>query len=123
MMGINNPVPTACVKRPTNNIVKFGAMALIVVPIVKKVITPINNCFVVNHCTNNADIGITIPITSMKPVAIHCTVGNVILNCCINVVTAIYSNVSFNTAKKAPMISETMIGSVSTLGSSSNYSY
>src|SRR5699024_3211511 len=123
MMGINNPVPTACVKRPTNNIVKFGAMALIVVPIVKKVITPINNCLVVNHCTNNADIGITIPITSMKPVAIHYTVGNVILNSCINVVKAIFSNVSFNTAKKAPMISEIIIGSVLTLGSSAKYSY
>src|SRR5699024_12292664 len=105
-----------------NNIVKFGAMALIVVPIVKKVITPINNCLVVNPCTNNADIGITIPITSMKPVAIHCTVGNVILNSCINVVKAIFSNVSFNTAKKAQMISEIIIGSVLILGSSTMYS-
>src|SRR5699024_4263642 len=123
MMGINNPVPTACVKRPTNNIVKFGAMALIVVPIVKKVITPINNCLVVNHCTNNADIGITIPITSMKPVAIHCTVGNVILNSCINVVKAIFSNDSFNTAKTALMFSEIIIGIVLTLVSSAKYSY
>src|SRR5699024_2342210 len=123
MMGINNPVPTACVKRPTNNIVKFGAMALIVVPIVTKVITPINNCLVVNNCTNNADIGITIHITSMKPLAILCTVGNVILNSWINVVKAIFNNVSFNLAKKAPMISEIIIGSVFTLGSSAKYSY
>src|SRR5699024_7873098 len=123
MMGINNPVPTACVKRPTNNIVKFGAMALIVVPIVKKVITPINNCLVVNHCTNNADIGITIPITSMKPVAIHCTVGNVILYSCINVVKAIFSYVSCTTEKKAPMISEIIICCFFTLGSSAKYSY
>src|SRR5699024_12498526 len=88
-----------------------------------KVITPINNCLVVNHCTNNTDIGITIPITSMKPVAIHCTVGIVILNYCINVVKAIFINVSFNTAKKAPMISEIIIGIVLTLGSYVKYSY
>src|SRR5699024_11571663 len=95
MMGINNPVPTACVKRPTNNIVKFGAMALIVVPIVKKVITPINNCLVVKHCTNNEDIGITIPITSMKPVAIHCKVGYVILNILLSVINVLIINYLF----------------------------
>src|SRR5699024_2451365 len=100
-----------------------GAMALIVVPIVKKVITPINNCLVVNHCTNNADIGITIPITSMKPVAIHCTVGNVILNSCINVVNELFSNVLFNTVKEIQLISEISICSVLTLGSSAKYSY
>src|SRR5690606_10478075 len=90
---------------------------------VKIIIVPKNNCLVVNHCSNKAETGITIPITSMKPVAIHCTVGNVILNSAINVVSAIFNNVSFNIAKKAPMINESIIGNTFTFGSSAKNSY
>src|SRR5690625_353970 len=123
IIGIKSPVPIAWVKRPTNKIGKLGAKAQIVVPIVNIIIVPKNNFLVVNHCNNIADIGITTAMTNMKPVAIHCTVGKVILNSFINVVSAIFNNVSFNTAKKVPIIKESMIGMTFTLGSSAKNSY
>src|SRR5690625_1371178 len=98
-------------------------MAQIVVPIVKTIIVPKNSCRVVNHCNKTAEIGITTAITSMNPVAIHCTVGKEIWNSFINVVRAIFNNVSFKTAKKAPMINDSMIGKTFTLGSSAKNSY
>src|SRR5699024_2063041 len=56
-------------------------------------------------------------------VAIHRTVSNVILNSCFHVLKAIFSNVSFNTAKRTAMISKVIIGSVFTLETSAKYSY
>src|SRR5690554_4772483 len=64
-------------------------------------------------------------MTSIKPVVIHCTVGKLILNSCINVVSATLSNVSFKMAKKAPINKDNIIGTTLTLGSSiknSNFS-
>src|SRR5699024_6720661 len=110
IIGINNPVPAACKKRPDNNIGKVGAIAQIIVPIVNTVIVPKNICLVVNHCNNNSDIVITIPITNVNPVAIHCAVDTEIINSYINVVSAIFNNVSFKKAKNAPMINESIIG-------------
>src|SRR5699024_3593187 len=103
--------------------VKFGAIALIVVPIVKITMTLKNNCLVVNPCTNKAEIVMTIPLTSMTPITIHGTVCNVMSISVINVVKAIFINVSFNTTKDAPIMSESIIGNVFTLGSSAKYSY
>src|SRR5699024_12077683 len=97
---------------------KLIAEAQIVVPMIKIIITPKKSCLVVNHWTSGADIGITQPITSMKPVAIHWTVGKVTLNSSIKVIKAILSKVSFKMAKKAPMIKLTIIGKVFTFGSS-----
>src|SRR5699024_9091621 len=109
--------------RPTNKIGKAEAEAQMAVPIVKIVIVPKNNCLVVNHCNKTAEIGITIAITSIKPVAIHCTAGNEISNSFINVVNAIFSNVSFKIAKKVPIISESIIGKTFAFGSSAKNSY
>src|SRR5699024_7073678 len=99
------------------------AEAQIIVPTVKIVIVPINICLVVNHCNNNADIGITIPITSMNPVAIHWTVVNEIPNSAFKVVIAMFNNVSFKIAKNAPIISDNIIGITFLFGSSAKYSY
>src|SRR5699024_8058490 len=55
-IGINNPVPAACINRPINSTEKVGAEAAIIVPTVKVIIVPINNCLVVNHCKSNGDI-------------------------------------------------------------------
>src|SRR5699024_90193 len=113
----------ACKKRPDNNIGKVGAIAQIIVPIVNTVIVPKNICLVVNHCNNNADIGITIPITNINPVAIHCAVDTDILNSFINVVSAMFNNVSVKMAKNATMIYESIVGMIFPFGSSAKNSY
>ena len=109
--------------RPIRSIGKAGAAAQITVPRVKMVIVLKNNCLVVNHCNNNAEIGATIPIININPVVIHCTVGKVISNSFIKDVRAIFNNVSFNIAKKAPIISDNIMGNVLKFGSSARYSY
>lgn len=76
MTGINKPVPEACISLPTNKMGKVGAIAQMMVPMVNMIIVPRNSCLVVNHCSNRADAGITIPIININPVAIYCTVGN-----------------------------------------------
>src|SRR5699024_10213781 len=73
IIGINNPVPIAWNIRPASSTEKVGALAQMSVPIVKTVMVAKNICLVVNHCKKTADIGTTIPITSINPVAIHCT--------------------------------------------------
>src|SRR5699024_1050975 len=123
IIGINNPVPAACKKRPDNNIGQVGAIAQIIVAIVNTVIVHKHICLVGNHCNNNADIGITIPITNISPVAIHCAVDTDILNSFINVVSAMFNNVSFKMAKNAPMINESIIGMIFPFGSSAKNSY
>src|SRR5699024_9259591 len=123
IIGINNPVPAACKKRPDYNIGKVGAIAQIIVPIVNTVIVPINIGLVLNHCNSNADIGITISITNIIPVAIHCAVVTDILISFINVVIAMFNNVSFKMAKNAPIINESIIGMIFPFGSSAKNSY
>src|SRR5699024_2541308 len=102
---------------------KFGAIAQMAVPIVNTIIVARNNCLVVNHCNKIAEIGTIIPIINMNPVAIHWTCATVIWNSFINVVNAIFNNVSFKTAKKAPIMSETIIGITFASGSSTKNSY
>src|SRR5690625_5202503 len=100
-----------------------GATAQIIVPNVKIVIVAKNICRVVNHCNKTADAGMTIPIMSMNPVAIHCTSVTVISNSIINVVNAIFNSVSFNMAKNAPIMSDIIIGFTFAFGSSAKNSY
>src|SRR5699024_4918485 len=123
IIGINNPVPAACKKRPDNNIAKVGAIAQIIVPIVNTVIVPKNICLVVNHCNNNADIGITIPITNINHVAIQCAVDPDILNSFITALSARYNNVTCKMAKNAQMINESIIGMIFSFASSAKNSY
>src|SRR5699024_7768889 len=86
-------------------------------------VTGVQTCALPIYCNNNADIGITIPITNINPVAIHCAVDTDILNSFINVVSAIFNNVSFKMAKNAPMINESIIGMIFPFGSSAKNSY
>src|SRR5699024_9949398 len=123
MIGISMPVPIACIRRPDRSTGNVGAIAQMAVPTVNMIIVPRNSCLVVNHWISRAETGMTMPMTSMKPVAIHRTVGSVISNSCIRVVSAIFNSVSFRMAKNAPMISDSMIGSVFTFWFSDKYSY
>src|SRR5699024_9969760 len=109
--------------RPTSKIGKAGAEAHTTVPIVKTVIVPKNNCLVVNHCNKTAEIGMTIAITSINPVAIHCTAGNEISNSFIKVVSAILSHVSLKIAKKTPIMKESIIGKTYVFRYSAQKSY
>src|SRR5699024_9406720 len=110
-------------RRPTSKIGKEGAEEHTTEPKVKTVIVPKNNCLVVKHCNRTEEIGMTIAITSINPVAIHCTAGNEISNSFIKVVSAILSNVSFKIAKKAPIMRESIIGKTFVFGSSAKNSY
>src|SRR5699024_3921365 len=112
MIGISMPVPIACIRRPDSSIGKVGAIAQMAVLIVIIVIVQLISCLVVNHMIRMPETGMTMYMTSMKPVAIHCTVGSVMSNSCIRVVSAIFNCVSFRLGKNAPMISDSMIGSV-----------
>ncbi|MNC48663.1 hypothetical protein D3C75_977930 [compost metagenome] len=69
--GSNKPVPKACTNRAINNKLKLGERAAIKVPIIENSKEAVNNCLVVNHCINRADIGTRIPNTSKYPVVSH----------------------------------------------------
>src|SRR5699024_6272924 len=102
---------------------KFGAEPAIKVPTKKVIMVPTDICLVVNQPSSRGDIGMTIAIISINPVATHCAVGKVTSNSFIKVLNDILSRVSFKIAKNAPMIKATIIGKVFTLGSSDKTSY
>ncbi|CAM5700737.1 hypothetical protein LSPH24S_02125 [Lysinibacillus sphaericus] len=106
MTFINNgdilAAPAACTIRPASNMPKFGAKPAIIVPIVKIDIAVINKCLFLKRVTKNADAGTKIPLTSIYPVASHCTFAYVIPKSFMIVGNATFNNVLLRKATKAP---------------------
>ena len=94
--GNKIPIPIACKILATNNILKFKARPPVNVPISKLVVAIKNSLLVVNICINNAVTGIIIPRVNRYPVVSHCAVDALILKTPINVVKAMFRDVSLN---------------------------
>ena len=91
--GIEIPTPHAWIKRPINNVLKFGATKQVIVPIKKMDIAERYKFLELNLLINQAVIGIMIPLTNRNPVVSHCTLEAEISKAFINVGKAVVNNV------------------------------
>ena len=121
--GMVSAADTACTSRPVSSSPNEGAVAQISDPARKVPSVTSVSRRVSSHCTRLAVSGARAPITSRKPVAIHCTVVFSTENSLISVGKATLSRVSFRKPMKAPTNSVLMTSVLGKDGSSSKYSY
>ncbi len=92
----------ACMIRPLNRTVKFGAKTQIIEPTKKTLIIIKKFCFKLKESKIHADIGIINPTTNKYDVVSHCAVDWLTSKAVMIVGKALFKKVSANKAVNAP---------------------